>query len=290
MTAAESVAAAADLLVAAGFPKEEARRDAAVLLRHLHGWSRSDWAIKAREPLGPGLAAQLLDLVRKRARHEPIAYLTGTREFYGRPFRVTPAVLIPRPETEAIVEIVVSDFAASADRENSAGSILDVGTGSGCLAITLALELPAARVIASDTSAAALEIARDNARSLGAGGIEFRQASLVPETLGLLDWIVSNPPYVPERDREALPADVRDFEPREALFAGDDGLDVIRALIPAAASALTPGGTLVFEIGIHQADEVNSLVLESGLELREIRSDLQGIPRTVVARRPAPGS
>jgi release factor glutamine methyltransferase len=284
VTAAESVDAAADLLVAAGFGRDDARRDAGVLLRHLHGWSLGDWAARAREPLEPGLAAQLLELVRKRARHEPIAYITGSREFYGRDFHVTPAVLIPRPETEAIVDVVIS---GSAD---SAVSILDVGTGSGCLAVTLALELPGSHVIASDTSADALDVARDNARALGAASVDFLEASLVPAGIGSLDWIVSNPPYVPERDRVTLAADVRDFEPAEALFAGPDGLDVIRELIPAAHAALKPGATLVFEIGAGQSETVSKLVAAGGLELRTIQRDLQGIPRTVIARRPGPGS
>jgi release factor glutamine methyltransferase len=167
--------------------------------------------------------------------------------------------------------------------------IVDVGTGSGCIAITLALEWPSARVFATDISSAALEVARTNAEALGAT-VEFLQVidtELFPADLPAAGLIVSNPPYVSERDRASLMPDVRDFEPALALFAGDDGLEVIRALVPAAARALAPGGALVMEIGAGQAEDVIALAAGAGFDLAAVRPDLQGIPRVLVARTPA---
>jgi release factor glutamine methyltransferase len=165
--------------------------------------------------------------------------------------------------------------------------IIDVGTGSGCIAVTLALEWPGARVVGTDISQAALEVAQSNARALGAVSAEFVHVAadeFFPAPFTGVDLIVSNPPYVSERDRESLSADVRDFEPHTALFAGNDGLDLIRRLIPRAANALARGGMLLMEIGAGQAGAVPELLATAGLELVAIRPDLQGIPRTVVAR------
>jgi release factor glutamine methyltransferase len=174
VTAHASVDRAAQALVAAGFTDEDARRDAAVLARHVLGWSLGDWAARAREDAPPAFAARLDPFIARRARREPVAYLTGVREFYGREFLVTRDVLIPRPETELLVDVVLG---------RSAATVLDVGTGSGCLAITLALAWPDARVVATDTSAAALEVARANAETLGATRVEFVEASFVPTGL-----------------------------------------------------------------------------------------------------------
>jgi release factor glutamine methyltransferase len=277
-------------LVESGFAPDDARTDAAVIARHLLGWTLTDWAARNRDAAPDGFSEQLSALLRRRAAHEPVAYLTGVREFYGREFRVSPAVLIPRPETEMVIEVLLHDGVLSAARrpEGNDGDahggpvIVDVGTGSGCLAITLKLEWPAARVIGTDVSAAALAVARANADRLGAD-VEFVEASLLPAGLEV-DVVVSNPPYVPERDRASLAADVRDFEPAGALFAGPDGLDVIRALVPAAQKALKPGGWLVMEIGAGQADAVAALVEQAGLALARVAPDLQGIPRVVVAQ------
>jgi len=282
----EATTAAAEILTGAGFDAEDARFDASVLARHILGWSLTDWAVRSREAAPAGFETPLLTLARRRATHEPVAYITGVREFYGREFRVSPAVLIPRPETEGLVE------AALADAVQGPGSrvlgptidIVDVGTGSGCLAITLALEMPNARVMASDISPEALTMARATAAALGAR-VEFVESSLIPAGV-VADLIVSNPPYVPERDRASLSVDVRNFEPAGALFAGADGLDVIRLLVPAARQALKPGGRLLMEIGHGQADAVTGLVTNAGLKLEGIRPDLQGIPRIVIARKP----
>ncbi len=291
MTPLDCASAAARVLTEAGFAPDEARRDVSVLARHALGWTLTDWAARNREPAPQGLAERLLELARRRATHEPVAYITGTREFFGRAFRVTPAVLIPRPETEILVEAVLGILRS----EDSPGVldprvspvILDVGTGSGCVAITLALEWPAARMTATDISPVALNVARANAEALGAGRIEFVETSLVPaRLLPRPAIIVSNPPYVRERERASLAPDVREFEPAGALFAGEDGLDVIRQLIPAARAALVPGGWLLMEIGAGQARAVSDAVRGAGLELERIRPDLQGIPRVVVARQP----
>jgi release factor glutamine methyltransferase len=275
---------AAQALVARGFAPEDARRDVSVLARHVLGWTMADWVTNAGALSPTGFAESLQRLVLRRMTHEPVAYITGVREFYGREFMVTRAVLIPRPETEGIIEAIPAGLPAA--HGSGTPVILDIGTGSGCLAITLALEHPAARVIATDVSQDALSIAAQNAQRLGAHRAEFVEASLVPSGLPPLDLIVTNPPYVPERDRESLSPDVRDFEPAQALFAGEDGLGVIRDLLPEARAALKPGGALIMEIGAGQAEAVAALVAGAGLRLITIRPDLQGIPRIAVAVRP----
>jgi release factor glutamine methyltransferase len=282
VTVHESLGRAVGILEDAGFTAEAAGSDVAVLARHALGWTMPEWAARLRDGAPPDLADRLAQMAARRACREPVAYITGTREFYGRPFRVTPSVLIPRPETEGLI-----DEALKLRRAGSRPVIIDVGTGSGCIAVTLALEWPGARVVGTDISPAALEVAQSNARALGAASAEFVHVAageFFPAHLAGIDLVVSNPPYVPERDRESLQADVRDFEPHTALFAGGDGLDLIRLLIPRAANALARGGTLLMEIGAGQASAVPELLTTAGLELVDIRTDLQGIPRIVVAR------
>jgi release factor glutamine methyltransferase len=285
VTISESAAAAGRILLDAGFEAEDARRDVSVLARHALGWSLAEWAVRARETAPANFPAQLIELTRRRATHEPVAYITGVKEFYGRSFRVSPAVLTPRPETEILVDAALSLMTTAMGRGavTEVKEIVDVGTGAGCIAVTLALESPAARVIATDVSADALAIARANADALGAR-VEFVETPLIPPGIQA-DLIVSNPPYIPEPDRALLPPDVRDFEPAVALFAGPDGLEVIRELVPAAYTALTPEGRLVMEIGAAQADAVADIVKAAGFERPYVMSDLQGIPRIVVARR-----
>ena len=216
-----------------------------------------------------------------------MAYLFGGQEFYGRMFEVTSGVLIPRPETEIIVEATLQRF----PDDRAVLHIADIGTGSGCLAITLANERPAARVLATDVSKAALLVARQNANRHGVEDrIVFALSDLLAgaslATSNLFDLIVSNPPYVPDADRATLQPEVRNYEPAEALFAGPDGLDVIRRLIPAAAGRLKTGGSLIFEIGVGQDAAVGELISAvPGLRMVGLRNDLQGIPRTVVAER-----
>ena len=284
MTIAARVQAAAEQLAAAGLQPEEARRDATLLARAVLRWDTAAWIAHQTEAASAGFDRALSGLIDRRARHEPVAYIVGEREFYGRPFRVTPAVLIPRPETELLVE---ETLATLGERAANEPLVVDVGTGSGCIAIAIALEQPAVRVVATDISDAALAVARDNAARLGASArIEFRLGSLLAGLASSPDLIVSNPPYIGEADRASLPADVRDFEPAVALFAGLDGLDVIREVVGAAARVLTPGGKLLLEIGADQAGAVTRLVAHTpALTLSRVRMDLQGIPRVVVAER-----
>jgi release factor glutamine methyltransferase len=289
VTFAEWLADASRLLTAAGRDERESRRDAALLARWDLGWPMALWLVSLGEEAPPDFEARLAPLIARRARAEPIAYLTGEREFFGRSFRVTPDVLIPRPETELVVEEALAClYARRPDPERSRPPVVvDVGTGSGCIAITLTLEFPSARVVATDVSAAALAVAVDNARGLDAADrVTFRHGPLLAGWNEPVDLIVSNPPYVAARDRGALPDDVVRYEPATALFGGDDGLDVMRALVPTAAAALVPGGWLIMEIGLGQADDVQRLVRDvPGLDLVRLRSDLQRILRVVVARR-----
>ena len=285
MTLAEWSADAACSLEHAGFAPADARRDVAVIARAVLEWDAATWLLRQPDPIPATLAAATAPLLDRRARHEPVAYVIGTREFYGRDFLVSPAVLIPRPETELVVEEAMSALGVTPGSD-VALVIADVGTGSGCLAVTIAAELPGATVIATDTSASALDIASRNAAAFRVGPrVRFVHGSLLDGAPDDLDLIVSNPPYVRDDERETLPRDVIGYEPHGALFAGADGLDVIRQLVPAAASRLVSGGTLVMEIGAGQDREVARIVGADGrLALVRIAPDLQGIPRVVVAR------
>jgi release factor glutamine methyltransferase len=222
-------------------------------------------------------------VVERRAIGEPIQYITGEAEFYGLPFRVTSDVLIPRPETEHLVEKAL-DLAASLP----APRIVDVGTGSGCIAIAIAHCLPLAQITAIDLSAPALAIARQNAKRNGVSSqIRFLHGDLLaPVAQEQFEIVVSNPPYVPLADRAALAVEIRDHEPALALFAGDDGLDIFRRLIPAAVAALIPGGFLLLEIGHGQSAAVAALLAASGFGRIEFIPDLQSIPRVACAQRP----
>ena len=288
MTLAEWAATASAALTAAGRDDRESRQDVSVLARARLGWSAATWLAHQRDELPPDVARELAPLIERRRRGEPVAYLTGEREFYGRAFRVTHDVLIPRPETELIVDEAIATL-RHLEPSSRRPVVIDVGTGSGVLAITIALEQPAARVVATDISAGALDVAHDNARRLGAeDGVEFRLGSLLAGSPAPVDVIVSNPPYIAETDRASLPVDVVQYEPASALFAGVDGLDVIRALVAAAASALRPGGRLIMEIGFGQEHAVRRVIdATPGLDLRGVRRDLQQIPRVVVAERHA---
>jgi release factor glutamine methyltransferase len=240
----------------------------------------------------------------ERARGVPAQYITGHQEFWGMDLIVTPAVLIPRPETEHVIEAVLelqasasgvrrpasaprtAALRASEDRKPDAGwRILDVGTGSGAIALALAKELPQAEIIAADISPAALEIARANAaRHQLESRIQFREADLLAGfDDNSLDFVVSNPPYVGESEEDQVQLEVRKFEPRNAVFAGRTGLEVITRLIPQARAALRPGGWLVMEISETIAEEVKELLLNWKEVL--VRPDLQSIPRVVQARK-----
>lgn len=211
----------------------------------------------------------------ERLQGKPTQYITGHQEFYGREFRVTPDVLIPRPETEHVVEAALS-------RAAGAPAILDVGTGSGAIAITLALET-AARVVATDISVDALRVASENARALGAR-LNFIACDLTGAfAAGVFDMVVSNPPYVPALDHSTIQREVRDYEPPAALYGGDDGLDVYRRLVPEAQRLLKPGGWLMMELGYAVVDAVRAMLAD--WRDVEITSDLAGLPRVAMARR-----
>jgi release factor glutamine methyltransferase len=215
-------------------------------------------------------------------RGEPIQYITGECEFYGLPIRVTSDVLIPRPETEHLVETALQ-FATGWEHPR----ILDVGTGSGAIAVALAKMMPSARITAVDVSVAALKIACENARQNNiADRIEFRQSDLLAAVEAPFELIVSNPPYVSTTDGANLSVEVREYEPAQALFAGDDGLAIYRRLIPAAFAALVPGGSLLMEIGYDQSEQVAALLTEAGLQGVMFVADLQGIARVACAQRP----
>jgi release factor glutamine methyltransferase len=206
----------------------------------------------------------------------PVQYIVGRQEFYGRYFTVTPAVLIPRPETEYIVETALE---LEPPRD---AAIIDVGTGSGCIGLTLALELPQAHITVADLSLEALLVAKANAERLGAR-VDIICMDALESVSGPFDFIVSNPPYVSPAETSHLQREVRDHEPSVALFAPDDGLGVIRRLIPVAQRVLRPGGYLIMEIGFGMEHRVFGLLGERWEKL-PTRADLQGIPRTIVAR------
>jgi release factor glutamine methyltransferase len=219
-------------------------------------------------------------VIAERIRGFPTQYITGHQEFWGLDFIVTPDVLIPRPETELLVETVLA-----LARGLTNPHIIDVGTGSGCIALALAKELPQASIHAVDISPAALEIARTNAvRNQLADRVSFRQADLLAGVAAQsFDFVVSNPPYVGEQEEDDVQLEVRKFEPREAVFAGATGLEIYVRLIPQAQAALKPQGHLVMEISATVAAGVKQLL--SGWQAVEISKDLQGIPRVVCARR-----
>ena len=225
----------------------------------------------------------LEEAVYDRINGVPLQYIVGRQEFYGRYFRVTPAVLIPRPETEHIVEAVL-DIQKTAGR-TSRPRILDVGTGSGCIAVTLALEIPGAVVLGADISESALQVARTNGSLLGAS-VSFICMDVVDAVAGEGDFefIVSNPPYVRRGDIHRLQREVREYEPHVALFSPDDELAVYRRLIAGAQRLLSDGGYVLMEIGIGMDERVSQL-FGARWEKLPVKTDLQGIPRTVIARK-----
>ncbi|MDQ1452608.1 MAG: release factor glutamine methyltransferase [Acidobacteriaceae bacterium] len=266
-------------------PSNTARRDAELLLLHATGLTRAEFMTHPDRELTEAQTSTYRAAIARRARKEPVQYITGTQEFYGRPFIVTPAVLIPRPETEHLVEAVLALHPAP--RRILPLRILDIGTGSGILAVTLALELANATVTATDVSSATLDVAERNAAALGATDrIRFVEsdlfAAIPPNSNARFDCIVSNPPYVPST--ELLEPQVRDYEPASALYAGDDGLAIYRRLIPGAAAHLEPGGHLLVEIGHGQRDAIGELLRASGFESIRFTDDLQGIPRVAIAK------
>ena len=228
-------------------------------------------------------AAQALafeNAIQRRAAHEPFQYITGKQEFWGLEFEVTPDVLIPRPETEILVEAAVRTLS-----QIECPRFCEVGVGSGCVAVSIAHAHPAATAVGTDVSPAALTIATRNAKRHNVDQqIDFRAADVFDGVTDVFDLIVSNPPYVPDEEIEALQTEVRDFEPRAALSGGRDGTDVIRRIVAEAPKFLKPGGSLLIEIGFDQAARVKGLFEKDLWPRVELLPDLQGIPRIVVAR------
>lgn len=283
MTVLERVIAARERFLRAGIPPDQAAIDAEILARHVLGQDRATYLARRDEPIADDESGRLEAMVRRRESREPVAYILGEREFWGLSFLVSPAVLIPRPETEAIVEraLVLMDDVRRAWR------LADVGTGSGCLAVALAHERGNATIIATDISEPALGVAAANALRHGVDSrIRLVRTSLLDDVPGPFDLIVANPPYVPVGTRDGLQPDVRDYEPETAVFGhGADGLDEVRLLLTQTPERLAPGGWLLMEFGFGQGDAVRAAVnAVPELRLVEVLRDLQGHERTLVAR------
>jgi len=249
-------------------------REARLLLAAATGFSEASVLAHPERELPAQAAAQFREFAARRARGEPIAYILGKKEFYGLPLAVSAAVLIPRPETELLVELALACAPASA---------LDLGTGSGAIALVLKRQLPRTHIVAVEASAAALAVARRNAAALGLE-VDFRQGRWFDRVPGeRFDVVVSNPPYVAEGDPHLAEGDLR-FEPRDALVGGPDGLDAIREIIRGAPAHLKPGGRLLLEHGLGQDAAVRSLLMEAGLEGVTTWPDLAGIARVTGGR------
>jgi len=275
---------------------------AELLLMHVLGRDRTWLYTHPEEAIEPVAAENYFGLVLRRAAGEPTQYLTGKQEFWGLEFEVTPAVLIPRPETEHVVEIALERLGARGikiDMLTGAPSpvlrVADVCTGSGCLAVALAHELPHAEILATDISSAALEVARHNATRHGvAGRVHFNEMDLLAGALDenpssgnagqLFDLIVCNPPYIAQSDAAGLPREVREHEPHVALFGGASGVEIYTRLIEQAGLVLAPGGILVLELGYNSAEHVLALVAKQpAWKKKAITNDLAGIPRVFAA-------
>jgi release factor glutamine methyltransferase len=306
-----SILAWGERVLRAGPHPERARLDAEALLLYVFkqfdpNRNRAWLMAHQSDPTSSDTRIHFEVTVGRRLTGEPIQYILGQTEFYGLPFRVTPSVLIPRPETEHLVEQAIALAAPSRKKKGTGFSpyipsppqkgalapeghprILDIGTGSGCIAIALAHHLPHAAITAIDLSPDALALARENAaQNQVEARIRFLQGDLLAPVPGeKFDIILSNPPYVPTTDRPTLSVEVRDHEPALALFAGNDGLDIYRRLIPAAYSALAPAGLLALEIGYSQQSRITELLTAASFESIDTIPDLQGIPRVICAVR-----
>lgn len=272
-------ATVASLLREPGLPPQEAR----ILLSHVLGWTRTQLITRDREPLAPETVAVYRALHTRRVAGEPIAYLTGTREFFGLTLTVSPSVLIPRPETELLVELALVRLEG-----RTAPRVLDLGTGSGAIALAIAHSRPDARVTALDRSTDALDVARENARHLG---LDARVAFLASNWYAALpgdstpfDIIVSNPPYIVSGDEHLSQGDLR-FEPVDALTDHADGLAALRTIVAGAPSRLLPDSWLLCEHGYHQAADVRGLCQAAGFADVFSERDLAGIERTTGGRR-----
>ena len=281
MTAAALLADAAATLAAAGVEAPE--WDAERLLRHVLGWDRAALLASPDRAVPEPEAERFRALLARRAAREPLQYILGTQAFWKHDFLVTPAVLIPRPETELLVETSLELL-----KGVEAPIVVDVGTGSGCVALSLALERPDAVVHATDISGQALDVARENARRFDLEGrVAFHQGQLLEPLSGLEGHlVVSNPPYVDPAEREALAPEVRDHEPERALFPPGDALSVYRRLVPASARLLRAGGALAVEISPSIPRDVARIFAAAGFVDATVRADLASLPRVVFGRLP----
>jgi release factor glutamine methyltransferase len=257
------------------------RLDAELLLAHVLGTDRVRLVIDADKPLSREELDAYKELHRRRRSGEPVAYLRGVREFYGRPFRVDRRVLVPRPETELLVDVALS----RTKHLSLSARVLDLCTGSGCVAVTLGKERPTTRVIGADLSDEALVVARDNAVRLGAvANVSFVRSDLFDaferwSPRPRFDLVTANPPYIATGEAESLQVDIRDFEPHVALFGGDDGLEITRRIVTSAPAWLETGGVLALEIGSGQAGAVEQSMKDAGFDGVQIARDLAGQQR-----------
>ena len=258
------------------------RLDAVLLVAHAAGWSTDTVRANPAKPLAPDAEGRLMTLLRKRVEDRvPVSRLLGTREFWSLPFKLSSATLDPRPDSETLIEAVVRNT----QPRGSALKVVDLGTGSGCLLLSILSEFPQARGIGTDLSADAIATARENATALGlADRASFAVGDGFAGHDGPFDWIVSNPPYVPTAEIRDLAPEVRDHDPRLALDGGPDGLDVYRAFAPQIAARLAPGGKAALEFGDGQADAVKDIFSSAGVSSCEIARDLGGRARVIVAQ------
>lgn len=284
MAVSAALARASARLSEAGI--ESARVDARVLLGHVLGVDPASLVIAGDDMLDARALAAFGAAVERRARHEPVAYITGSREFWSRNFAVTSDVLIPRPDSETLIEAaltLIPDYAARL-------RILDLGTGSGCLLISLLMELPEAVGLGVDASEAAIAVARQNAAAHGLRArAQFRVSDWFSNVAGSFDLIIANPPYLAAREIAGLDEDVRGFEPYGALVpregGGEDAFGAYRAIIAGLGAHLSPGGLVIFEAGKDQAGAISALLAQAGFSPAGIFRDLAGIGRAVAARR-----
>jgi release factor glutamine methyltransferase len=279
-TIASARRALKELLAQAGI--DEAEADARLLIAHALAVDRTTVLIHGERVLTDEEIKKIDTLAARRLKREPVARIIGVKEFWSLPLTVSPDVLVPRPETETVVELALESVGNA--RRTERLRVLDIGTGSGALLLALLSELPHATATGTDISAGALQVARANAERLGlAPRCEFVNCDMTADVHGAFDLIVSNPPYIARKDISGLEPEVRDYDPTIALDGGPDGLHSYRIIAAEARQLLTPGGQLVVELGIGQDEAVGGLFSEAGLTVGEMRRDLAGIPRALSA-------
>lgn len=265
--------------------------DASLLLAHVLGIPRVRLVLEQEREITPSQAAEFEKYVTRREKSEPIAYITGKKEFWSLDFIVTRDTLIPRPDSETLVEAALKRAeniaqALEATQSLTDIGILDIGTGTGCLLIAILKSFPQAHGVGVDISEPALRVARMNSENHGTGKrVQFIKSNWCDEVNGTFDLIISNPPYIAQGDAAHLMKDVAAYEPASALFSGEDGMDSYREISRCLQAKLNPGGYALLEVGQGQAEHVARMLEEQGFAIDEIRNDLSGIPRCVVARK-----